>query len=79
MTITDKLIQKIFNGTQVSYSDVEKILFMLGYTLKIRGSHHGFRKPGFTPITIKKRTQLLPYQIKDIQEALLEHGYKRNK
>lgn len=76
MSVIDKLIQKILSGTQtVSYKEAEKILLYLGYSLKIKGSHHGFRKDGFRNIILKKRAQLLPYQIKEIQEVLSENGY----
>lgn len=76
MSKTEKLIQKIFARQQVSYQDAEKLLFALGYELKIRGSHHVFRKDGQKHLTLKKRPQLLPYQITDLQEALRDHGYK---
>ena len=75
MSKLEKLIQKIFARQQVSYSDAEKILLGLGYELKIRGSHHVFRKDGYKHVTIKTRPQLLPYQLKDLEEALKDHGY----
>ena len=76
MSKIEKLIQKIFAKQQVSYKDAEKILFELGYQLKISGSHHVFRKYGHKHITLKRRPQLLLYQIIDLQEALRDHGYK---
>ena len=75
MSKIEKLIQKIFDHQQVSYSDAEKILLGLGYGLKIKGSHHVFRKNGYKHVTIKKRPQLLPYQLKDLEEVLKDHGY----
>lgn len=76
MSKTEKLIQKIFAKQPVSYKDAEKILFELGYQLKMSGSHHVFRKTGYQHITLKRRPQLLLYQIIDLQEALRDHGYK---
>lgn len=76
MSKTEKLIRKIFAQQQVSYKDAEKILFELGYLLKISGSHHVFRKAGCKHITLKRRPQLLSYQVADLQEALRENGYK---
>ena len=76
MSKAEKLIQKIFAGQQVSYRDAEKILFKLGYKVKISGSHHVFRKAGYKYITLKQRPQLLSYQITDLQEVLKDHGYK---
>lgn len=49
----------------------------LGYSLKVRGSHHGFRKDGHSNIILKKRTELLPYQIRELREVLVEHGYEK--
>jgi predicted RNA binding protein YcfA (HicA-like mRNA interferase family) len=60
----------------VSYLEAEKILFELGYELKVSGSHHVFRKAGFKHVTLKRRAQLLPYQITDLQEVLRDHEIK---
>ena len=60
----------------ISFSDAEKILFDLGYELKVSGSHHVFRKSGYKHVTLKRRHQLLSYQINDLQEALRDHGIK---
>ena len=76
MSKTEKLIQKIFARQQVSYKDAEKILFDLGYELKVSGSHHVFRKAGYRHVTIKQRPQLLSYQLSDLQEVLRDHGYE---
>jgi len=75
----DKLIQKIFSRSSISYKEAERVLFKLGYTLSIRGSHHGFRKEGCTTIVLLKTNQLLPYQNKYLQEALYENGYEKDK
>ncbi len=75
MATLEKLIQKIFAGGQISYQDAEKMLLILGYRLKISSSHHIFRKLGYDPLSIKKRHQLLAYQVKELQEVLIEHGY----
>lgn len=76
MTVTDKLISKIFNNGQISYQDAEKILLNLGFQLKTTGSHHIFRKNGYQHnITLKRRPQLLMYQLKQLKEVLIDHGY----
>ncbi len=76
----EKLIQKILSGKKISYKDAEKILLGLGFKVKATGSHHVFRKVG-SPynISLKKRPQLLMYQIKMLQEVLINHGYKNKK
>lgn len=76
MSSREKLIQKIFAVSPISYEEAEKLL-LAGYSLMIKGSHHGFRKKGFKNIILKKRGQLIAYQIKDLQEVLINHGYKK--
>jgi len=78
MSKVDKLIQKILEGRQTSYEDAERILLFLGFDLEICSSHHIFRKKGYkSNISIKKRSQLQKYQIKDLREALINHGYEQ--
>jgi predicted RNA binding protein YcfA (HicA-like mRNA interferase family) len=76
MSTLEKLIDKVLSGRTISYDEAENILLRLGFALNVRGSHHVFRKNGyFRNITIKKRSQLLAYQIKEIKEVLRDHGY----
>jgi len=71
-----KLVQKILKGRDVSYDEAEKLLLKLDFQLEIRGSHHLFRKQGYLRnVSIKRRSQLLPYQITDLREVLRDHGY----
>lgn len=73
---SEKLIKKILENRTVTYSEAEKVLFKLGYALEVCSSHHVFRKKGYLKnISIKKRKQLLPYQLRDLKEVLREHGY----
>ena len=72
----DKLINKILENRTITYNEAERLLFKLGFELEICGSHHVFRKKGyFKNISIKKRKQLLPYQLRDLKEVLRDHGY----
>jgi len=76
MSKFEKLIKKILNGKNISYEEAEKLLLSFGFELKIRGSHHSFRKPQYPrTLSIKRRSQLLPYQIDDLKEVLKDHGY----
>ncbi|HLB93626.1 MAG TPA: type II toxin-antitoxin system HicA family toxin [Candidatus Babeliales bacterium] len=78
MSKYDKLINGILDGKKISYKDAEKILFKLGFELSITGSHHIFRKSGYQrSISLKKRTELLNYQVKIIQEVLKDHNYAK--
>ncbi len=77
MGTLDKLIQKILNGKKISYKEAERILLSLDFKVKVTGSHHVFRKARTKyNISLKKRKQLLPYQIKMLRGMLISHGYK---
>ena len=77
MSSRDKLIQKILAGnTNVSFDDVRSLLLWLGFAEKVKGSHYGFRKEGMANIILKRRSQLLLYQVELIREVLKKHGYK---
>lgn len=78
MSTYEKLINQILDGKKISYKDAEKILFRLHFELSIRGSHHIFRKDGYhRSVSLKRRSELLNYQIKLIQEVLKDHGYAK--
>ena len=67
MSKFEKLIAKILNGKNVSYDEAENVLLSLGFKLNIRSSHHSFRKPEYPrTISIKKRSQLLAYQVETV-------------
>ena len=76
MSKLDKLVQKILEGRDVSYEEVETLLLKLGFDKEVRGSHHVFRKPDYPKnVSLKRRSQLLPYQLRDLKEVLRDHGY----
>jgi len=76
MSKIEKLIQKILKGQSISYEEAEKLLIRLGFDLNISGSHHIFRKKGYIRnISLKRRSELLPYRLEDLQEVLKDHGY----
>ncbi|MBT5856049.1 type II toxin-antitoxin system HicA family toxin [bacterium] len=76
MSQRDKIIKKIIEGRQVSYSEVESLLFYLDFKVKARGSHHVFSKVGYEGhISIKKRSQLKKYQLEMVKDLLLNQGH----
>lgn len=76
MSKLEKLIQKVLEGRDVSYDEAENILLKLGFKLETRGSHHIFRKKEYPRnVSIKYRSHLLPYQIRDLKEVLRDHDY----
>jgi predicted RNA binding protein YcfA (HicA-like mRNA interferase family) len=63
MSKFEKIKQKIKNGQSVSYEEAESVLLKLGFDVRSRGSHHVFSKDGYEKnISIKKRSELLPYE-----------------
>lgn len=78
MTKHEKLINAILDGKRISYKDAEILLLRLHFELSICGSHHIFRKVGYQrSISLKRRPELLQYQVKLIQEVLKDHGYTK--
>jgi predicted RNA binding protein YcfA (HicA-like mRNA interferase family) len=64
------------NGQSVSYEEAETFLKKLGFDLQIKGSHHVFAKPNYyINISLKKRSKLISYQIRLLNEVLKDHGY----
>ncbi len=73
-----KIDKRILLGHQISYDEAQTVLYSLGFAMKCEGSHCVFRKKGYLKnISIKKRSQLLPYQIKDLKEVVRDHGYPK--
>lgn len=76
MTKLEKLIRKLLNNQSISYEEAEIILKRLGFEVNSRGSHHVFRKKGYLKnVCLKKRPQLISYQLRMLQEVLKDHGY----
>jgi len=76
MSKFDKLVKTILEGRSISYADAEKLLKKLGFELRTKGPHHVFGKEDYEKnISLKKRSQLQPYQIRLLQEVLKDHGY----
>ena len=78
MTQYDKLISDVLDGKRVSYKDAEKLLLRLHFKLSVSGSHHIFRKEGYhRSVSLKRRAELLTYQVKMLREVLKDHGYAK--
>jgi predicted RNA binding protein YcfA (HicA-like mRNA interferase family) len=76
MSKLQKLIEKLLNGRNVSFDEAENILTHLGFKKRVNGSHHVFFKEDYEKnVSIKRRSQLLSYQISDLREVLKDHGY----
>ena len=78
MSKFEKLKLKIKNGQTISYDEAENLLLKLGFKMRSpRSSHFVFSKEGYEKnIAIKKRSQLLTYQIRLLEEVL--KAYENN-
>lgn len=72
MSKFEKIKLKIQNGQSISYEEAESFLLKLGFKVRSPGSSHFiFWKDGYEKnISLKKRSQLLPYQIRMLEEVV---------
>ncbi len=75
----EKLIFQILRGTSdanISFSDLVNLLRYFGFEIRIRGSHHIFRKIGIDekPNLQKDGNKAKPYQVKQIRNIILKYG-----
>lgn len=75
MSKFEKLKLKIKNGQAISYEEAENFLLKLGFKVRSPGSSHFiFWKENYEKnISLKKRSQLLPYQVRMLEEILKNH------
>jgi predicted RNA binding protein YcfA (HicA-like mRNA interferase family) len=72
MTRTDKLARQILfarTDTNIDFDDVRKLLISLGFSERIRGSHHIFAKDGVEELLNLQRDgrHAKPYQVRQIR------------
>jgi predicted RNA binding protein YcfA (HicA-like mRNA interferase family) len=75
----EKTIRKILSGrsdANIKFRDVYTLMLYLGFEVRIKGSHHIFRKEGVRElINIQKDgNKAKPYQIRQIRSILLEYN-----
>lgn len=75
MSKFEKIKLKIKNGQSISYEEAESFLLKLGFKMRSPGSSHFiFWKEGEEKnISLKKRPQLLPYQIRMLEEVVKKY------
>lgn len=74
----EKLIFQILRGTSdanISFSDLINLMQHLGFEMRIRGSHHIFRKKGIEemPNLQKDGNKAKQYQVKQIRNIILKY------
>ncbi len=80
MSKFDKIILKLLSGNadkNFEFTELVKILEQLGFTVRIKGSHHIFTKDGVEEIINIQPNQKLakPYQVKQVRELLIKYKF----
>ncbi len=79
MSRTRKILDRVLRGTadsNIRFTDLRSVLLALGFSMRIRGSHHVFRHP-----LVVERVNLQvdgahakPYQVRQVRRILLKYG-----
>ncbi len=78
MSQFDKFLLKILIGksdNNIRFSELCTLLENLGFEVRIKGSHHIFRKEGIpTKLNLQKDADMAkPYQVKQVRKLILEN------
>jgi predicted RNA binding protein YcfA (HicA-like mRNA interferase family) len=78
MTRAEKTLEKVLRGTSdanISFADLVRLLERLGFTERIRGSHHIFTRPNVEEILNlqAKGSKAKPYQVKQVRHVILRY------
>ncbi len=74
----DKVLEQVLRGTaaaNISFSDLRALLVRLGFSERVRGSHHIFWKHGVEEIlnVQPKGGKAKPYQVKQVRHVILKY------
>jgi hypothetical protein len=74
----ETVLTRVLSGTSdanVAFSDLLKLLQRLGFTERVRGSHHIFWKEGVEEIlNLQPRgSKAKPYQVKQVRSVILKY------
>jgi predicted RNA binding protein YcfA (HicA-like mRNA interferase family) len=74
----DKILKKLLSGTSdanIPFDDLCELLKNMGFDLRIKGSHHIFRKEGIEEKINLQRDQrhAKPYQVKQVRNVILKY------
>ena len=73
-----KLLLQIIRGSSdanISFSDLIKLLSHFDFEMRVKGSHHIFRKEGVEerPNLQKEGSKAKPYQVKQVRNLILQY------
>jgi predicted RNA binding protein YcfA (HicA-like mRNA interferase family) len=75
---SEKLILQILSGTSdanIKFEDLCNLLKKLGFEMRVRGSHHLFRKKGIVEKINPQQegNKAKPYQVKQVRNIILKY------
>jgi predicted RNA binding protein YcfA (HicA-like mRNA interferase family) len=75
---TGKTLQRVLSGTSdaaIRFGDLRQLLLNLGFEMRVRGSHHVFRKAGIEEKVNLQRegSKAKPYQVRQVRYVLLKY------
>ena len=78
MSQIQKILLNILSGTKdtnISFSDLQKILTLLGFVVRIKGDHFIYTKDGIDEIINiqPKGNKAKPYQVKQVRNIILKY------
>jgi predicted RNA binding protein YcfA (HicA-like mRNA interferase family) len=73
-----KTLQRVLSGTSdaaIRFDDPRQLLLNLGFEMRVRGSHHIFRKAGIEEKVNLQRegSEAKPYQVRQVRYVLLKY------
>lgn len=80
MTRHDKLIDRILRGASdanIGFDDLCALLAHLRFTVRVRGSHHVFSKPGISERINLQRggAKAKPYQVRQVRAIIVKYRF----
>lgn len=78
MPTVDKILQEIMSGTKdknIRFSELQKLLEMLGFQCRIKGDHFIYYKNGIDEIINIQPdgNKAKPYQVKQVRNLILKY------
>ncbi|MCC7221229.1 MAG: type II toxin-antitoxin system HicA family toxin [Candidatus Contendobacter sp.] len=75
---SDRLLDKILCGTSdatIDFDEMCRLLLQLGFTQRIRGSHHLLTKPGIVEKINLQRDdgKAKPYQVRQVRNVIIQY------
>jgi len=79
----DKLIILLLSGASdqnFKFDDLVKVLETLGFSMRVKGSHHIFAKAGVVEIVNIQpmNSKAKPYQVKQVRELIIKYKLWRD-